>query len=86
MDKFFAFAFPKINVPSMSKADILAELPNLSPADRGEILAQLWLLEEHSGPTPAEKALLNEAQARYHADPSPGAAWSEVETRLRQRS
>lgn len=51
----------------MSKTEILAELPKLSAQDRGEILEQLWRLEEAAGPTEREKALLNEAQAAYDA-------------------
>ena len=69
----------------MSKREILAELPKLSAQDRGEILAQLWHLEESAGPTERERALLDEAQAAYDANPSAGAPWSEVEARLRKR-
>ncbi|HRI82497.1 MAG TPA: addiction module protein [Opitutaceae bacterium] len=70
----------------MSKAEILAELPRLSPQERGEILEQLWRLEEAVGPTPREKALLDEAQADYDANPDAGSPWAEVHARLRQRS
>lgn len=70
----------------MSKAEIISELPKLSPQDRGEIFEQLWRLEESAGPTEGEKALLNEAQAVYDANPSAGAPWSDVEARLRQRT
>jgi hypothetical protein len=69
----------------MSKAEILAALPKLSAQDRGEILAQLWRLEETEGPTGQEKTLLNEAQAAYDANPKTGAPWAEVEARLRKR-
>jgi hypothetical protein len=69
----------------MSKAEILAELPKLSAHDRGEILEQLWRLEESAGPTEDEKALLNEAQSAYDANSNAGAPWSEAEARLRQR-
>ena len=69
----------------MSKTEILAELPKLSAQDRGEILAHLWRLEENAGPTEREKALLNEAQAAYDANPDAGRPWSEVEARLRKR-
>ncbi|SDS32360.1 hypothetical protein [Opitutus sp. GAS368] len=68
----------------MSKAEILAQLPKLSPQERGEILAQLWRMEEASGPTPREKALLDEAQASYDANPGTVTPWSEVEARLRR--
>ena len=47
----------------VSKAEITAELIKLSPKDRGEILGKLWHMEEASGPTAREKALLDEAQA-----------------------
>jgi len=70
----------------MSKTEILAELPKLSAQDRSEILEQLWRLEEAAGPTATEKALLNEAQAAYDANPNAGAPWSEVEARLRRRA
>jgi putative addiction module component (TIGR02574 family) len=68
----------------MSKAEILAELPKLSAQDRGEILGHLWRLEEAAGPTETEKALLDEAQAAYDANPEAGAPWSGVEARLRK--
>jgi len=53
----------------MSKAEILAQLPKLSSQERGEILEQLWRMEEASGPSPRVKALLDEAQASYDANP-----------------
>ena len=70
----------------MSKMEILAELPKLSAQERGEILEQLWRLEETAGPTEREQVLLNEAQAAYDANPNAGAPWSEVEARLRRRA
>ena len=70
----------------MSKTEILAELPKLSPPERGEILEQLWRLEEAAVPTKRDKALLNEAQAAYDVKPNAGAPWAEVEARLRRRS
>jgi putative addiction module component (TIGR02574 family) len=70
----------------MSKTEILAELPKLSAQDRGEILEQLWRLEEAAGPTENEQALLNDAQVAYDANPTAGAPWSEAEIRLRKRS
>jgi putative addiction module component (TIGR02574 family) len=73
------------NGVAMSKAEILAELPNLSARERGEILEQLWRLEEAAGPTEREKAVLNEAQAAYDANPAAGSPWAEVEARLRAR-
>ena len=69
----------------MSKAEILAELPRLSPQERGEVLDHLWRLEETAGPTGHEAHLLDEDQAAYEATPAAGAAWPEVEARLRRR-
>lgn len=70
--------------PDVSKAEIIAQLPKLSSAERGEILEQLWRIEEAAGPTQREKALLDEAQADYDANPQTGAPWSAVEARLRR--
>lgn len=70
----------------MSKAEILAALPRLSPEDRSEILEQLWRMEEVAGPTAYEKAILDEAQAAYEANPEAGSPWADVQARLRKRS
>ena len=70
----------------MSKAEILSELPRLSADERAEILETLWQLEEAGGPTGRERAILNEAQAAYDAEPSAGSTWREVEARLRAQS
>ena len=70
----------------MSKTEILAELPKLSAQERGEILEQLWRLEEAAGPTDSEKQALNEAQAAYDANPAAVTPWSDVQTRLRKRA
>jgi hypothetical protein len=66
------------DIALMSKSEILAELPQRSAVERAEILDQLWKIEEASGPTEREKTLLDEAQASYESDPSPGAPWQEV--------
>lgn len=74
----------------MSKADILAELPKLTADDRGEILDQLWSLEEQEalrrGPSAQEQALLDVELADYAANPNAGSPWAEVQARLRQRA
>ena len=74
----------------MSKADILAELPKLTPDDRGEIIAQLWSLEEQDalqrGPSAEERVLLDAELADYTAKPDAGSAWTEVQARLRRRA
>jgi hypothetical protein len=75
----------------MSKVEILAALPQLTPAERQEIrrrLAELdgdgWLVEEEPL-TEAEKALLEARLAAYEKDPDAGGSWEEVEARIRAR-
>lgn len=75
----------------MSKADILAELPKLTPAERQEVrlkLARLdgeeWL-DADDPLTDAEKALLDARLAAYEKDPDVGSSWEEVEARIRAR-
>ena len=67
----------------MTKAEILAQLPKLSAKERGEILERLWEMEKAAGPTPREKALLDEAQAGYDEDRNAGAGWLVVRARLK---
>jgi putative addiction module component (TIGR02574 family) len=75
----------------MSKSEILAELPKLTPAERQEIRLQLarldgerWL-DAVEPLTDAEKALLDSRLAAYERDPETGGSWQEVEERLRAR-
>jgi putative addiction module component (TIGR02574 family) len=75
----------------VSKADILAELPKLTPAERQEVrlkLARLdggeWL-DADDPLTDAEKALLDARLAAYEKDPDAGSSWEEVEARIRAR-
>jgi putative addiction module component (TIGR02574 family) len=75
----------------MSKADILAELPKLTPAERQEVrlnLARLdgeeWL-DAGDPLTDAEKALLDACLAAYEKGPDAGSSWEEVEARIRVR-
>jgi putative addiction module component (TIGR02574 family) len=75
----------------MSKAEILAELPKLAPAERQEIRLKLARLDgeewlDASDPlTDAEKALLDARLAAYEKDPDAGSSWEEVESRIRAR-
>ena len=75
----------------MSKADILAELPKLTPAERQEVRLKLahldgeeWL-DADDPLIDAEKALLDARLAAYEKDPDAGSSWEEVEARLRAR-
>jgi putative addiction module component (TIGR02574 family) len=75
----------------MSKAEILAELPKLTPAERQEVRLKLARLDGEewlntSEPlTEAEKALLDARLAAYEKDPNVGSSWEEVEARIRAR-
>ncbi|MFA5057944.1 MAG: addiction module protein [Opitutaceae bacterium] len=75
----------------MSKAEILAALPRLTPAERQEIRRRLteldgdgWLVAEEPL-TEAEKALLEARLAAYEKDPAAGRSWEETEARIRAR-
>lgn len=75
----------------MSKAEIVAELPQLSPAEHEEIrlkLAELggheWM-DEADPLTDGEKALIEARLAAYEKDPQAGSSWAEVEARIRTR-
>ena len=75
----------------MSKAEILAELPKLTPAERQEVRLKLVCLDgdewlDAGDPlTDAEKALLDARLAAYEKDPDAGSSWEEVEARIRAR-
>jgi putative addiction module component (TIGR02574 family) len=73
----------------MTKAEILAQLPQLSSEDRNEILMRLWHMEEEAagrrGPTAAEQEILDRELAQYEVDRNPGSSWTDVEARLRRR-
>jgi Putative addiction module component len=76
---------------TMSKTEILEELPKLTKTERQEIrlrLAELddedWLGDEDPL-TVHEKALLDARLAAYAKDPDAGSTWEEVEGRIRAR-
>ena len=78
-------------IASMTKAEILAELPKLTKTERQEIrlrLAELdsddWLDDEEPL-TMHEKALLEARLATYAQDPDAGTTWEEVARRIRAR-
>ena len=75
----------------MSKAEILAELPKLTRAERQEVRLKLvrldgdeWL-DAEDPLTEAEKELLDARLAAYEKDPDAGSSWEEVEARIRAR-
>ena len=72
----------------MSKAEIIAELPQLHAEDRLQVFERLCELQEEDllrgvGPTVAEKRLLDEALAEFERDGHRGTHWIEVLRRVR---
>ena len=73
----------------MSKAEILEELPKLSPEERSQLFARLAELHEAdlmSGgePTLAERQALDEALEEFARDRNPGQPWRDVFRELRK--
>jgi putative addiction module component (TIGR02574 family) len=73
----------------MSKAQIIDELPKLSPDERREILHRIheidhndWLAENLS---PEEIALIEERLAAHQKNPAAAIPWNEAEARLVKR-
>jgi len=71
----------------MSKAEILAELPNLSAQDLAEVQAKLdelagevWL--NNGEQTDADKAALEAGLEAIRKDPDAGSSWDEVRARI----
>jgi len=72
----------------MSKAEILAELPNLKADERQQVFQRLCELQEGDllqgvGPSAEERKLLDEALAEFERDRNPGTPWREVLRRVR---
>jgi hypothetical protein len=79
------------NIISMSKTEILEELPKLTKTERHEIRlkpAELegdeWI-DDDDLLTADEKALRDARLAAYEKDPDAGSSWEEVESRIRAR-
>jgi hypothetical protein len=75
----------------MSKAEILAELPNLKAEERKQVFQRLCELQEKDlldgvGPTAEEKGMLDEALAEFQRDGNVGKPWREVLGKIRSSS
>ena len=84
-----AFA-PRNRFSSVSKAEILEQLPKLNPIELREIRDRIWQLEEaellsgRAQPSDEEKALLDEEFQDFERDPTSGSSWEEVKSRLKK--
>ena len=70
----------------MSKAEIIATLPLLSPEERAEVQAKLDELagnewEDAGELTDADRQALDAALADYQKSPDSGSSWPEVKAR-----
>lgn len=79
----------QIEIPTVSKAEILHELPKLGLQERREIFERIGELEDQAWlkgcePTAAEKALLDANWRTAGKNPEAGSTWPEVESRLRK--
>lgn len=71
----------------MSKAEIIAELPKLSPADLAEVQAKL---DELAGDawqggddlSPSDKQTLDVSLVEYEKSPDEGSGWEDVKARI----
>lgn len=74
----------------MSKAEILAELPNLRFEDRREIFERICEIEElaliSGTATPEEKTLLDQEMQDYVRNPEAGSTWDEVKARISKQA
>ena len=71
----------------MSKAEIIAELPRLSPEDLAEVQAKLDELaadawQDRGELSVADKQTLDATLAAYEKSPDAGSSWDEVKARV----
>ena len=74
----------------MSKTEILAELPRLTPEERAEIQAKLDELaatvwQDRGELSDAERQALDASLAAYEKSPGAGCSWDEVKERIQSK-
>jgi hypothetical protein len=75
---------------AMSKAEIIAQLPHLSPEDRADVQAKLDELagndwQDGGELTDADKRTLDATLAAYQKSPEAGSSWDEVKSRVQAK-
>jgi hypothetical protein len=74
----------------MSKAEILAELSNLSAEDRADVQAKLDELagnawQDRGELADSEKRTLDDALSAYERSPDAGSSWDDVKSRIQAK-
>jgi putative addiction module component (TIGR02574 family) len=74
----------------MSTAEILAQLPKLSPQERAAVQAKLDELaasawQDNSELSDADKRALDDALAAYEKSPDAGSSWDQVKARIQSK-
>jgi len=74
----------------MSKAEIIAQLPKLSPEDRAEVQAKLDELagdawQDRGELSEADKQSLNTTLAAYEKTPDAGSSWDQAKARIQAK-
>jgi len=74
----------------MSKTEIIAELPHLSPEDRAEVQAKLDELageswQDRGELSDADKSVLDAALGEYQKSPDAGSSWDQVKARIQSK-
>lgn len=74
----------------MSKTEIIAELPRLSPEDRAEVQAKLDELagdawEDRGELSEGDRRALDAELADYQKSPDSGSPWDEVKARVQAK-
>ncbi len=80
----------RLNLPVMSLAEILDEIPRLTPVERQRAAEQLFEVEGewidgNDGLSAEEKHLLDSRLADHDRDPASAIPWKEVTAHLRAR-
>ena len=74
----------------MSKIEIIAQLPHLSPEERAEVQAKLDELagnawQDRDELSDADKQALDAALAEYEKSPDAGSTWDQVKSRVQAK-
>ena len=69
----------------MSTAEILAQLPRLTSADREMVRARLDDIDSAAPLSPEEKRLVDERVTAYRQNPGAGVSWAVAEAEVRKQ-